>query len=145
MREFEGKQLSTDILFKLDKLSQINSRISLLKVKAVDELFERIKSRVVQLLNGDADKVRIYQEAALLAEKSDITEEVTRVDAHILHFRKIIKDEYPLGKKLDFLCQELYREFNTIGSKTGNTEIINLVIEGKNIVDQIREQVQNIV
>jgi uncharacterized protein (TIGR00255 family) len=145
MRAFEGKQLLNDILLKLDMLVQVNSRISLLKIKAVDELFERIKSRVVQLLNGETDKGRIYQEAAILAEKSDITEEVTRIDSHILHFKKIINDEYPLGKKLDFLCQELYSEFNTIGSKTGNTEIINLVIEGKNIVDQIREQVQNIV
>lgn len=145
MRIFEGEILKRDLMEKLFSLSSIISTIDEKKSSVLIDTFEKIKSRIESLLNEEPNRDRIYQEAAIYAEKVDIEEEVTRIKSHILHFKKIIENEFPVGKKLDFMCQEFYREFNTIGSKSSNTEIINLVVEGKNIVDQLREQVQNIV
>jgi uncharacterized protein (TIGR00255 family) len=145
MRAFEGDLLEKDLIEKLELLNNIILSIEEKKDAVFIEIFNKIKNRIELLLKDDPQKDRIYQEAAIYAEKSDIEEEVTRIKSHLLHFKKIVEIEFPVGKKLDFMCQELYREFNTIGSKTGNTDIINLVVEGKNIVDKLREQVQNIV
>ncbi|MGB9731505.1 MULTISPECIES: YicC/YloC family endoribonuclease [Calditerrivibrio] len=145
MRSFEGEMLKKDILQKLDTLNYIIYTIEEKKDHILEDLFEKIKNKIELLLKDEPDKNRVYQEAAMYAERGDIEEEVTRIKSHILHFKKIIENEYPIGKKLDFMCQELYREFNTIGSKSSSTEIINMVVEGKNIVDKLREQVQNIV
>jgi len=145
MRAFEGDLLEKDLIEKLELLNNIILSIEEKKDAVFIEIFNKIKNRIELLLKDDPQKDRIYQEAAIYAEKSDIEEEVTRIKSHLLHFKKIVEIEFPIGKKLDFMCQELYREFNTIGSKTGNTDIINLVVEGKNIVDKLREQVQNIV
>ncbi len=145
MRIFEGDMLKRDIFDKLSSLKDIIAFIDDKKGTVFTETFERIKSRIESLLVDDPNRDRIYQEAAIYAEKVDIEEEVTRIKSHISHFQKIVDKEFPVGKKLDFMCQELYREFNTIGSKSGNTDIINMVVEGKNIVDKLREQVQNIV
>jgi uncharacterized protein (TIGR00255 family) len=94
---------------------------------------------------GVADNERIVQEAAIMGEKADIQEEITRIDSHVEQFRKILGEEDSAGKKLDFMCQELNREFNTIGSKSGKTSIINNVVEAKSEIEKIREQVQNLV
>jgi len=145
MRAFEGDLLEKDLIEKLELLNNIILSIEEKKDAVFIEIFNKIKNRIELLLKDDPQKDRIYQEAAIYAEKSDIEEEVTRIKSHLLHFKKIVEIEFPVGKKLDFMCQELYREFNTIGSKTGNTDIINLVVEGKNIVDKLREQVQNII
>lgn len=145
MRSFEGERLALNLDGKLNILKSIIIEIEKLKDNTTTELFERIKKRMEELFNGNFEKDRLYQEAAILAEKFDIDEEVTRIKSHIEHFYNIMNTEDVVGKKLDFLCQEFYREFNTIGSKTTNSEIIKYVIEGKNIVEQIREQVQNIV
>ncbi|MEF3254511.1 MAG: YicC family protein [Deferribacterales bacterium] len=145
MRSFEGERLALNLDGKLNILKSIIIEIEKLKDNTTTELFERIKKRMEELFNGNFEKDRLYQEAAILAEKFDIDEEVTRIRSHIEHFYNIMNTEDVVGKKLDFLCQEFYREFNTIGSKTTNSKITKYVIEGKNIVEQIREQVQNIV
>ena len=80
-----------------------------------------------------------------MGEKADITEEITRLKSHIIQFKNIIAEEYPVGKKLDFLSQEIHRELNTIASKSSKQEIISTVVESKAESDRIREQVQNII
>lgn len=145
MRIYEGSSLERYIYSRLDDLENIIETIDGVKDKAINDIYEKIKKRINILVGNEMDLNRLYQEAALLAERADIEEEVTRVRSHILHFRNIMKNEFPVGKKLDFMCQELYREFNTIGSKSGDTFVINLVVDGKNIVDKIREQVQNLI
>ncbi|MCA1927607.1 MAG: YicC family protein [Calditerrivibrio sp.] len=145
MRIYEGSSLEKYIYSRLDDLENIIGQIDSIKDKAINDIYEKIKKRIGTLFGSEMDLNRLYQEAALLAERADIEEEVTRVRSHIVHFRNIMKNEFPVGKKLDFMCQELYREFNTIGSKSGDTFVINLVVDGKNIVDKIREQVQNLI
>lgn len=145
MRIYEGSSLEKYIYSRLDDLENVIENISNVKDKALNDIYEKIKKRIDTLFGSEVDLNRLYQEAALLAERADIEEEVTRIRSHILHFRDIMKSEFPVGKKLDFMCQELYREFNTIGSKSDNTFVINLVVNGKNVVDKIREQVQNLI
>ena len=100
----------------------------------------------MQEIGVDANyEERIVQEASIMGEKADITEEITRLKSHIIQFKNIITEEYPIGKKLDFLSQEIHRELNTIASKSSKHEIISTVVESKAESDRIREQVQNII
>jgi len=143
MRMKEGTNLADDMLNRLHILTGI--------AKDIDEnragVFEHWKERFVKRINemGVDDEERIVQEAAVMAEKADIQEEITRIESHVEQFRKILTGEEASGKKLDFMCQELNREFNTIGSKSGKTSIINNVVEAKSEIEKVREQVQNLV
>jgi uncharacterized protein (TIGR00255 family) len=92
----------------------------------------------------EIDPTRIAQEAALLADRSDIAEEIVRARSHLQQFRHIMNNESPAGRQLNFLIQEFNREFNTMGSKTGKAEISHLVVELKTELEKIREQVQNV-
>lgn len=87
----------------------------------------------------------MFRKLTVMSEKADIQEEITRIDSHVEQFLKIMNEEENSGKKLDFMCQELNREFNTIGSKSGKTVIINNVVQAKSEIEKIREQVQNLV
>jgi uncharacterized protein (TIGR00255 family) len=102
-------------------------------------------SRVKEYGQIEITEDRIIQEAAMYAERSDISEEVTRIYAHVEHLRQAMQQGGSCGKKLDFLCQEFNREFNTVGSKSSKISIINNVVKAKSELDKIREQVQNIV
>lgn len=143
MRTKEGDNLEADI----------KSRLAILKdiAKTIDEnregVYEHWKERFMKRMSefGVNDEERIVQEAASMAEKADIQEEITRIDSHVEQFLKIMINEENSGKKLDFMCQELNREFNTIGSKSGKTAIINNVVQAKSEIEKIREQVQNLV
>jgi uncharacterized protein (TIGR00255 family) len=143
MRIQEGANLAQDMLDRLTILKNIASEIDENRAG----VFEHWKERFVKRINemGVADNERIVQEAAIMGEKADIQEEITRIDSHVEQFRKILGEEDSAGKKLDFMCQELNREFNTIGSKSGKTSIINNVVEAKSEIEKIREQVQNLV
>ena len=88
---------------------------------------------------------RIIQEASIMGEKADITEELTRLKSHLEQFIFILNNEFPAGKKLDFLSQEIHRELNTIASKSSNNNIIKTVVDSKAEIDRIREQIQNII
>ena len=94
---------------------------------------------------GSQYEERIIQEASIMGEKADITEEITRLKSHFEQFNNILDNEYPVGKKLDFLSQEIHRELNTIASKSSKQVIITTIVEAKAEIDRIREQVQNIV
>lgn len=147
MRTVEGAKLAEDIVHRGDlirsRIHQIEERSPLVALYYVDKLKERIRDLI-----GSAVPVpeeRILMEAAIFADKSNITEELVRLDSHILQLNKIIsKSNEPDGRKLDFLVQEMNREANTIGSKSNDIEITNLVLEIKSEIEKIREQVQNI-
>jgi uncharacterized protein (TIGR00255 family) len=146
MRVAEGGNLETIIRSQLARLGSAAAVIQNAKEQVFTYWFERFKHRIAEFIpEHSAIDDRLIQEAALLAEKADITEEVDRINSHCKQFVYIMENEYPCGKKLDFLCQELYRELNTTASKSQRADIINNVIEAKSIVDSVREQLQNIV
>ncbi|MBQ3107842.1 MAG: YicC family protein [Firmicutes bacterium] len=148
MRAVEGRKLAEDILMRGDL---IRSKVQEIETRApmVAQVYtEKLRSRIKDLL-GDAaagiSEERILLEAAVFADKSNITEELVRLDSHILQLNSIIsQSSQPDGKKLDFLVQEMNREANTIGSKANDLEITNAVLFLKSEIEKIREQVQNI-
>lgn len=145
MRQNEGAALDKDINKRLDNLAE---NIKIIE-NAKEDIFEMWKAKFIKRMQDmgvDADyEERIVQEASIMGEKADITEEITRLQSHIVQFKNIIANEYPVGKKLDFLSQEIHRELNTIASKSSKQEIIATVVESKAESDRIREQVQNII
>lgn len=144
VRNAEGRNLETSILNSIAKIEQFNQSISILKEEVFKINFEKYKKRIEDLVSKMTED-RIITEAGIISERLDISEEVERVNSHLQQMRNIIKNEFPCGKKLDFFCQELNREFNTIGSKLSQVEVINFVVNAKTEIDKIREQVQNII
>jgi uncharacterized protein (TIGR00255 family) len=146
MRQREGQNLETSLRAQLTRLEAYTKSVDEAKDLVFSYWLERFKGRVAEFVQNQADAgERVIQEAAIFAEKADIKEEIDRIFSHCRQFLSIMENEYPCGKKLDFLCQELYREFNTVASKSQKAEIINTVIKAKSTVDSIREQLQNIV
>lgn len=149
MREDEGKRLIEIIDHSLENIIKIETSIKNLfkdsQKEIADELLEKV-NKTVQMLKSDIpiEAKDIVREVVMLAERADIAEEINRVKSHIVETKKTMKEEGQIGKKLDFLCQELSREFNTICSKTKKIEISQLALAGKLEVEKIREQVQNI-
>ena len=145
MRKKEGTVLQKDLTQRLQviegRLRTVQQRIPLsLKSSAA-----RLKGRVAKLLEGQSVHMdRVAQEIAMLAERSDVTEELTRLNSHVAQFRTALKAKGPVGKRLDFLLQEMGREVNTIGSKANDGDISAEVVELKSELEKIREQVQNI-
>ena len=145
MRNDEGNKIKIDILKRIDDLQK-----NLIKIKKISGSFsqkkeDELRNKIESLLeNKEIDESRLLQEVAYLAEKVDITEELTRC---IIHFEQLLlyfeKDE-PVGKKINFLLQEINREINTIGSKSPQTEVTFYIVEMKGELEKIREQVQNI-
>lgn len=145
MREREGQALQQDLLERLDKFSGIVSRIEHRVPELVQQRLADLKLKIGRLLEGlDLDPVRLAQEAALLADKCDVTEEITRLSSHMVQFRTFLASDEPVGRRLDFLLQEFLREVNTLSSKIANATIAHLGVEMKNEIEKIREQVQNI-
>lgn len=145
MRSKEGCALEKDIAGRLVNLQKIIGMIDEAKNGVFEYWLEKFKKRMQDMEVSVGYEERIIQEAAIYGEKADITEEITRLRSHFSQFEKIMQTEYPAGKKLDFLSQEIHREFNTIASKSSKSEIINAVVEAKAETDRIREQIQNIV
>lgn len=147
MRLREGQLLEEVILNQLDKLEAINTQIREADNGRLDEIAERIRNKIAEIgveHETQVDVKRIEQEVVLWSDKLDIAEELTRLDAHIQHFRELMKDNGDAGKRLNFLLQEMNREANTIGSKANSTSIGHAVVELKNEIERIREQIQNI-
>ncbi|MCL2458136.1 MAG: YicC family protein [Desulfobulbus sp.] len=145
MREKEGQALRQDLLERLAKFEAIVRQID----RAIPELQQQrqneLKARIGKLLEGiDLDPIRLSQEMAIMADKSDITEEITRIDSHMVQFRAFLASDEPVGRRLDFLLQEFLREVNTLSSKIANAAIAHLGVEMKNEIEKLREQVQNI-
>ncbi len=144
MREAEGEKIFDDLKVRLSILSENIEKISLLSTGLVDAYVVKLEERIKEILKTDLiDEYRIAQEVVIYADKTSIQEEITRLRSHISQFKNLISQNSN-GKKMDFLIQEMNREINTIGSKSGSFEITNSVINMKTELEDIREQVQNI-
>lgn len=143
-REREGLNLLKALEDYLDKLQQISSQLKEMSDGMVGYYREFLKKRVEKLFDGELEENRLEQEVVLLAEKADISEELVRLDSHIASFREILSNDNDCGVQLDFICQELHRELSTVASKSKKLEISALSVEGRTLVNKLREQVQNI-
>jgi uncharacterized protein (TIGR00255 family) len=145
MRLREGEELKNSLLDGLSDLEATAARIDERKALVTSEYADRLKQRLGELIAGtDIDESRFTTELALMADRSDISEEIVRLKTHIGQFRIAACDQGAVGRKLDFMVQEMNREINTIGSKSADMSITNAVIAGKSTIEKIREQVQNI-
>jgi uncharacterized protein (TIGR00255 family) len=145
MRDREGEAIARDMSSRLEKVEEMNGRIALLCPDLVNECRKRFMERI-SVLFGDVkfDENRILQEAAIMAEKTDVSEEITRLSSHIVQMKKILSDGDTIGRKVEFLLQELNREVNTIASKADDYRISALSVEMKAEIEKMREQAQNI-
>lgn len=145
MREKEGHALQQDLLGRLAKFEAIVGRIEARIPELQQQRQADLRLRVGKLLEGlDLDPIRLAQETAIMADKSDVTEEITRLGSHMAQFRSFLASDEPVGRRLDFLLQEFLREVNTLSSKISNAGIAHLGVEMKNEIEKLREQVQNI-
>lgn len=132
MRVAEGNKIEKDLIERLDRINEKVKEISELSTGLIQEYVVKLEGRIKELLTDqDIDKNRLAQETVIYADKCSIQEEVTRLDSHIAQFKQILNSNEAIGKKLDFLIQEMNRETNTIGSKANNLEITNAVIDIK--------------
>lgn len=145
MREVEGKKLAEDILGRLDTIEAITARVEERSPQTVAEYREKLLARMKEVLQSTAiDESRILTEAAIFADKVAVDEETVRLRSHLSQLRDMLRGGEPVGRKLDFLIQEINRESNTIGSKCSDIQIARDVVELKAEIEKIREQVQNI-
>lgn len=145
MRETEGNKISEDLLKRLNIINKKVEEIAKLSTGLIEEYVVKLEERIKEILkNQEIDKTRLAQEVVIYADKCSIEEEVTRLNSHISQFKNLLNSNEAIGKKLDFIIQEMNRETNTIGSKANNLEITNGVIDIKTEIENIREQVQNI-
>lgn len=145
MRKQEGTRIKEDLKNRIQIIEQNVEKISQCSSTIVEEYIEKLENRVNEILKTDViDKNRLAQEIVIYSDKCSVEEEITRLRSHISQFKELIEEDKPVGKKIDFLIQEMNREVNTIGSKSGNIEITNTVIELKTVLEDIREQIQNI-
>ena len=145
MKEIEGAKLVEDIEKRIENVQTKVEEISNYSSNLIQEYIVRLEARVKELLNTDiVDENRLAQEIVIYSDKCSIEEELTRLRSHIAQFKRLLKETSPIGKKFDFLVQEMNRETNTIGSKANCLEITNRVIDIKTELENIREQIQNI-
>jgi uncharacterized protein (TIGR00255 family) len=144
-REREGRALARDMAVRVRRLQHLQRRVAQRAAQLTPQLAARLRQRVTALLDGkDITEERLLQEVALLAERSDVTEELVRLDSHLRALAALLRGRAPAGKKLDFLLQEVHREFNTIASKSADLEVTNLTIEARSEIEKLREQAQNV-
>jgi uncharacterized protein (TIGR00255 family) len=145
-RRTEGALLHGLITAHLDRLATLTAALTSRAEGMASRAKARLTQRITDLL-GDVplDAARVAQEVAILADRADIAEELERLGAHVAHFRALVDESGPVGRKLDFLCQELHREANTAGSKSTDVEAAHIVVELKTEIERLREQVQNVV
>ena len=145
MRKVEGEKIAQDLLVRIQDIEKKVKKISSLSTGLIEEYVVKLNTRIKDLLQDqEIDEARLAQEVVIYADKCSIEEEVTRLNSHIYQFRELLNSNEAMGKKLDFMIQEMNRETNTIGSKANNLEITNEVINMKTQLENIREQVQNI-
>ncbi len=146
MRRQEGDFIAGDLYVRLDYIEACLGEIKAGTADVLSQYQERLKERIAALTQEtvELDPARLAQEAAYLADRSDISEEIVRAESHVKQFRHIMGSEEPGGRKLNFLLQELHREFNTIGSKIGHADTSHRVVDVKSELEKIREQIQNV-
>lgn len=145
MRRAEGEKILRDMLLKLDTVQELAGQIKLLSEGAAEEYGQKLRRRLEEILEDAAvDEQRLAQEIAIMADRLAIDEELVRLDAHLSSMRDNIAQQGPLGRRLDFILQEINREVNTIGSKAMDAGIQSRVVDIKGELEKLREQVQNI-
>ena len=145
MRRAEGQRLAEDLLERIGKVADTTESIAEEAAAIPDQIFARVQRRVTELLDQlDVDPHRLAQEAALLADKAGVDEEIIRLRAHVAAVREQLGQEGPIGRRLEFLVQEMGRETNTIGSKSASSSISGRVVDLKSELEKIREQVANL-
>jgi uncharacterized protein (TIGR00255 family) len=145
MRESEGKALYEDMVTRLRKVQALVGEIRVRQPVIVEEYRQRLRDRVAQLLpEGGLDPQRLEQEVVIFAEKSDISEELVRLESHITEFKKLMDSRQAVGRKLDFLLQEMNREINTVASKALDTAASRAAVEVKSELEKMKQQVQNV-
>jgi uncharacterized protein (TIGR00255 family) len=144
MREKEGEQLKQDFLLHLKNFQQNVNELKKHAPAVVESYREKLERKIKENSDNAFDDSRILTEVAILSDKSDITEELTRLESHLKQFHTTIEDKGAIGRKLDFMIQEMNREVNTIGSKSNDSIISNIVVELKTTLEKLREQVQNV-
>lgn len=144
-RSEEGERLASDIIMRLTQIAETAKQVEERAPVIVDEYRKKMTERLQEILGQvEIDPGRVLTEAAIFADRSNVTEELVRLGSHLTAFKKTVAEKGPVGRKLDFLTQELFREVNTIGSKANDYEVARLVVEMKTELEKIREQVQNI-
>jgi len=145
MRIKEGLKLKEDILNRCNYIKELVDKVTIKSPQVVSEYKEKLQKRLKDLLEDThIDENRIAMEVAVFADKSNIDEEIVRLNSHIIQMKDTLAADETIGRKLDFIVQEMNREANTIGSKANNLDITNIVLDIKNEIEKIREQVQNI-
>lgn len=147
MRRAEGASMGEELSRQLSRLAELTAEIEQRAPQVVDEYRARLESRLTKVLAELGAKLQeadLAREVLIMADKADIREEIVRLRSHFSQFQKLLSDDESQGRKLDFLIQELFREANTIGSKAGDAEIAQRVVDIKTIIEQMRELVQNV-
>lgn len=145
MRRSEGERMRLDLKEKASNISALTEQVEALSARVTEEYARKLKERMTELLDEfQADEGRILTEVGILADRVCINEELVRLKSHFVELDNILEQQEPVGRKLDFLVQELNRETNTIGSKANDKDITKLVVEMKSEIEKLREQIQNV-
>jgi uncharacterized protein (TIGR00255 family) len=147
MRAAEGRALAADLHRHCEKIKANLSRIRTATGASPQQYADKLRKRVDDMLSAaklKLDDETVAREVAIFADRADISEEIARLDSHLMQFEKALKGNIQAGRKLDFICQEMLREANTIGSKASDADIVHLGVEIKCLIDRIKEQVQNV-
>lgn len=145
MREAEGERLKADILEKAEEIIGLVDKVEQVTPETVENYRERLRTKIEELLGDNHfDEQRVLTEVAIFADKVAVDEETVRLRSHFQQLKKLVDSQGPVGRKIDFLVQEMNREANTIGSKSVNSKIAYLVVDIKALIEKIREQVQNV-
>lgn len=145
MRKNEGVSTKKDITNSLQQIAKNASLIKKESGNVFKEKQENLKNRLALLAGSPVDDTRLLSEIAILADKLDINEELVRLDDHLKKFKAVMKEEGQIGKRLDFIAQEMFREINTVASKSNSSRVSHMAVEVKNHIDKIREQCRNII
>ncbi|MEE9543183.1 MAG: YicC/YloC family endoribonuclease, partial [Thermodesulfobacteriota bacterium] len=143
-REKEGAKLKSDLIEKIEIIDGFVGSVAKRVPELSTEYREKLTKRIKELIEKEVDESRLLTEAAVVAERSSIDEEIVRLKSHLERFADLLGDAKPVGRKLDFLCQEILREVNTIGSKVSDVGVTETVVDMKAELEKVREQVQNI-
>ena len=144
MREREGAHLKEDLKIHLDEADALRTKIMVRAPKIVVEYREKLEIRLKSMLSDTVEPQRLAQEVAIIADRCAIDEELSRLDSHIRQMRKYLESKEEIGKKMDFLIQEMNREANTIGSKASDAAVAQYVVDLKSEIEKLREQIQNV-
>lgn len=144
MREGEGAKLSEIILKRCDAIQEVIASVKVRLPEVLESSRKRLQQRLADFHQADADSSRLEQEMVIIAQRLDVDEELDRIETHLGEIRKTLKQSKPVGRRLDFLMQELNREANTLGSKSADIETTQASVELKVLIEQMREQIQNI-